>query len=341
MRRWHHAVVPFATFTIYVSLMFLFGALIADQVVVMLLTHAVMILICIGHNRLTVPLLHRDLKWPAVVGIVFGVCLFWLMTSITATMIVNMSEPTVSMPYAYPALFGLLSLIVAPVSEELIFRSVIFKHLRQGFPAIAAYLISASVFAIIHTTVQQAYIGFFCGILFACVYDYTGKILSSILVHMGYNALTLGLSGIIHLPASVFSMSFVLPCNVILVIALFGLVGYVTVVDSGKDEHIQTGKIYLKEKDGVQGKIEAWKSSLLTRFTPRVSSLCRQYEPDILLLLTTQHGACVFSGPVSKLRGNEYADVRSRRIVANSGKVYVTENKRQETVFYICYLIQN
>ena len=351
MRRWHFVVLPFAVFAVYVSLMFLFSALISDSVIVMLLTHLCMSIIYVIHSRLSVPLFQRRVTGAVRAVMILGTVLFWFMTSVTATFIVSVLDTsgTVSGTVAFPALFVLLTLVVAPVSEEFLFRSVIFKNLKQEFSPVLAYLVSALVFAITHVTVQQVYVGFFCGLLFACVYDYTGRIRYSILVHVLYNCLTLGLSDIIRLPVAVFSPAFVLPCNVILIVALFGLIGYVAALnqkaEAPEDEtaspELKNKKVSKAGENKIQNGLDSLKSALSSVFSPRVGVLCRQYEPDILLLLTTEQGSCVFSGPVSDLKGNEYADVRSRRIVLNTGKAYLSYKSPTEPVLHICYLVKS
>lgn len=350
MRRWHFIVLPFSVFAVYVSLMFLFSALISDSVIVMLLTHLCMGVVYVIHSRLSEPMPQRRVTTAVRTVMIVGTILFWFMTSVTATFIVSVSDSsgTASETVAFPALFVLLTLVAAPVSEEFLFRGVIFKNLKQGFSPVPAYLVSAIAFAVTHVTIQQVYVGFFCGLLFACVYDYTGRIRYSILVHVLYNCLTLGLSDLIRLPVAVFSLPFVLPCNVILVVVLFGLIGYVTALNQKTGEQnddeaspsLKDKKVSKKGDSEVQNDVVSLRQRVMSVFSPRVSVLCRQYEPDILLLLTTEQGACVFSGLVSDLKGNEYTDVRSHRIVPNTGKAYLSYKSPTEPVLHICYLVK-
>lgn len=92
---------------------------------------------------------------------------------------------------------GLLLLSIcclAPIGEELLFRGVIFRSLRDGLLRLMpfklslpiAVLVSASAFAISHGTPEQAAqlgILFIMGVVAALLYEYTGSLSVPILFH--------------------------------------------------------------------------------------------------------------------------------------------------------------
>lgn len=80
--------------------------------------------------------------------------------------------------------------IVAPVSEELLFRQVIYKRLRGISPVWAAVLISALLFGFYHGNLVQGIYAFIMGCLLALVYEWTGSFAASVLFHMLANHLS-------------------------------------------------------------------------------------------------------------------------------------------------------
>ena len=87
-------------------------------------------------------------------------------------------------------ILNLIILAVLPaIGEELIFRGIIFNGLKRNVSDIGAILISASLFTIMHGSLDQFVYPFILGIIFAWLVLRTGSILSSIIVHMCNNAL--------------------------------------------------------------------------------------------------------------------------------------------------------
>lgn len=80
--------------------------------------------------------------------------------------------------------------IVAPISEELVFRQVIYKRLRGISPVWAAVLISALLFGLYHGNLVQGIYAFIMGCLLALVYEWTGSFVAPVLFHMIANHLS-------------------------------------------------------------------------------------------------------------------------------------------------------
>lgn len=88
---------------------------------------------------------------------------------------------------ANPIIVILLTVIIAPVTEELIFRAVILKKLNNALPFLWANLIQAAIFGIYHMNIIQGVYAFGLGIMMGYVTRRCKTILASILLHMAVN----------------------------------------------------------------------------------------------------------------------------------------------------------
>ena len=86
-----------------------------------------------------------------------------------------------------------LVLVLAPVSEELLYRGIFFTSWYKIHP-IFGFVGSALVFAIVHGTLAHTVSAFLFGLFLALIYSLTGSILISISSHILYNTLVLFLS---------------------------------------------------------------------------------------------------------------------------------------------------
>lgn len=90
----------------------------------------------------------------------------------------------------YLAVFAIL---IAPLAEEVLFRGIIYRALRDfGFPKLA-FWVSALLFALIHQSLAIFLPIFVLGLIFAWLYEKTGNLLSSITAHAAFNALNVAL----------------------------------------------------------------------------------------------------------------------------------------------------
>ncbi len=79
--------------------------------------------------------------------------------------------------------------ILAPISEELLFRGIIQGELRRAFPEWAAVLIQGILFALFHgQAVQIAYV-IIPGLALGALYALTRSIWAPIVLHIGFNFL--------------------------------------------------------------------------------------------------------------------------------------------------------
>ncbi len=84
-------------------------------------------------------------------------------------------------------LSGIATVLVAPVVEEVIFRGLIYTRLRRTFPQIAAMLISALVFGLVHGTVVHLIYTVPLGVIMCVFYERYRSLWASIALHVGFN----------------------------------------------------------------------------------------------------------------------------------------------------------
>ncbi len=81
----------------------------------------------------------------------------------------------------------LYSVIIAPISEELIFRGVTMKYATKAMPFFLANIFQAFLFGLFHGNVVQGTYAFVAGLFCGCVCFKGGSIYLSILFHMMFN----------------------------------------------------------------------------------------------------------------------------------------------------------
>jgi membrane protease YdiL (CAAX protease family) len=87
--------------------------------------------------------------------------------------------------------FILSAIIVAPIIEELIFRSLITSSLVPGFGKVLSVLISSLIFGAIHTGMIWFTYAFLLGAILSSVFLRTGSVYASIAIHFAFNAMNL------------------------------------------------------------------------------------------------------------------------------------------------------
>ena len=90
-----------------------------------------------------------------------------------------------------PAKFWALAMgaiILAPIAEELLFRSYIYRFLKNKYSIMSATFISALLFAAMHVNLASLIPLFVLGVLFTRTYENTGNIVAPIFFHALFNA---------------------------------------------------------------------------------------------------------------------------------------------------------
>jgi membrane protease YdiL (CAAX protease family) len=91
------------------------------------------------------------------------------------------------------------ALVLAPVTEEWLFRGLLFRRVAVRSGRALAYGISALAFAAIHDNPAGFVVYLWLGVVFAAVLERTGRLWAAVAVHMGNNGYVLAMlfSGVV------------------------------------------------------------------------------------------------------------------------------------------------
>lgn len=90
-----------------------------------------------------------------------------------------------------PLVLGLLAVIVAPVTEELLFRAGLYRYLRTRMPRWAALVFTSALFAALHMNLASFLPLTALGVIFCLAYERTGRIGVSMIAHALFNLNTI------------------------------------------------------------------------------------------------------------------------------------------------------
>lgn len=99
--------------------------------------------------------------------------------------VTSMSGEVLKLPFW---LMFFMMAIWGPVCEEFCFRGVIYRGYLKSGNALGAVLLSSLLFGLIHLNFNQAPYAFAIGVAMALLVEATGSLLSSIVVHVMFNA---------------------------------------------------------------------------------------------------------------------------------------------------------
>lgn len=98
------------------------------------------------------------------------------------------------------------SVLLAPFSEELIFRGVTLRQAKKALPFWAANLLQAILFGIFHLNMIQGIYAFCLALLLGYICEKSGSIYNSILLHLLFNLYGTVLSGLFSFGDSAFAL---------------------------------------------------------------------------------------------------------------------------------------
>ena len=90
-------------------------------------------------------------------------------------------------------LLGVAAVVLAPLSEEALFRGFFFRRLMTRASVTAAWVLPALIFALAHWNPIGLAIYVWLGLVFAHAYSRTGRLAAAMLTHAGANAITFSL----------------------------------------------------------------------------------------------------------------------------------------------------
>lgn len=85
---------------------------------------------------------------------------------------------------------------LAPLCEEIFFRGIIFRKLKESLPLWLAIIIQAFLFGYFHGAIVNVLLSAITGVFFALVYNYTNNLTTAILLHSFINILIAILSSL-------------------------------------------------------------------------------------------------------------------------------------------------
>lgn len=90
--------------------------------------------------------------------------------------------------------------ILGPIVEELLMRGLVLNQMKKAMPFVAANIVQAFLFALLHGNLVQGSYAFVLGIIFGYIYRKYNTILSTILFHIVFNfsgyVIDIALSGV-------------------------------------------------------------------------------------------------------------------------------------------------
>lgn len=170
--------------------------------------------------------------WYIPLALVFMV-LQWFICQFAATFIYNIGGTVVVKQYSqyavasdlYAVLYIILSVIIAPITEEILMRGIVFGCIKKHNKLIA-YVISVAVFVLMHRTLVHIPITLLFGIVAAFVYDITGRLMYPIALHLTNNLLSTVLSDVKVDSFFVSGPVVIVSYGVLLILTICFVVGY-------------------------------------------------------------------------------------------------------------------
>ena len=83
----------------------------------------------------------------------------------------------------------ILAALVAPVIEEIVFRGFIYSAVRKRAGVVLAIIVTSALFSLLHMSIFSFLPIFFLGVALAYLYEKTGLLISSIMLHVIHNSL--------------------------------------------------------------------------------------------------------------------------------------------------------
>lgn len=123
--------------------------------------------------------------------------------------------------YSIPLSFRLLTyVIITPLSEEILFRGIIFKRFDSILSLWGSTLAAAAIFGIYHGNLQQGIYAFVNGIVMCLIVHYGGSLFYSFVYHMIANLISNLCFEYEHINNVVYHPLSIILCMVYLVVAI-------------------------------------------------------------------------------------------------------------------------
>jgi membrane protease YdiL (CAAX protease family) len=100
------------------------------------------------------------------------------------------ASPYVVQSVKLMSLSSLYILVTAPVSEEILFRGVLYSAMRSRYPTLVSLIISNVVFTAAHLQLKLAPVHFIVGVAATCLFEKRKSLIAPISFHITANAMT-------------------------------------------------------------------------------------------------------------------------------------------------------
>lgn len=198
-------LLPIGITVLYLLIAIVFGLFINDGLIVTLIADIVITVLCIMLVRKSKKTKDTESVKPSVMFYVLlvGSLLFvWFICQITSSVLYELAGDANFDKYndtvaSNIVLYAFIAIFIAPTMEEVLMRGIWFRHLKNNLHPIVAYILSSSVFAVLHGTLVHIPTGILFGLFLCVIYDYTDSLILSVILHFGFNLFAILLGGMI------------------------------------------------------------------------------------------------------------------------------------------------
>jgi membrane protease YdiL (CAAX protease family) len=146
----------------------------------------------LDYTLLAKPVGVRNIVMAIITGISFSVWLSLMLTMLPIPESLMSEYNDLSSAIGHSSVLDFVSVcLLGPLVEEMLFRGIVYKHLRICMPEYPAIILQAVVFAVLHggsiIWVAYALVG---GLLFGYIAMLTGSVRTSLAAHVAFNALS-------------------------------------------------------------------------------------------------------------------------------------------------------
>lgn len=135
------------------------------------------------------------LLWIFLIGVLMSHGLSILLSILPLDNLIGSYETVENEVFSAGWIFVVIrAVIVTPVVEELIFRGLVFRRMKEYTSFWPAAIVSSILFGLYHMNLVQGIYAFLFGIIICLLYDRYGHIAAAVLVHFGANLLSVILS---------------------------------------------------------------------------------------------------------------------------------------------------
>lgn len=104
-----------------------------------------------------------------------------------------------------PVIGCILMLVIAPMTEELLFRGTLYRDLRKTCPVAVSVVISSVLFALLHGNYTSLPLTLLLGTLTAMAYERTESLPACVMLHALSNLMTIAVTALGRIPTALFS----------------------------------------------------------------------------------------------------------------------------------------